>query len=116
MLVKITRNNIGAGKKARSSYMYTPAYARERVYISGTKRTWDELSFKRLPLMVAGLLSHEQLHLTLEKFSHKASEDLDNFFTGSDDWDKDMHGLGSLNAVMKQYNGYIRDKKKGLVD
>ena len=104
MLVKITRKNIGGGKPVRGSYMYTPGYARQRVYISGTLKTWMKMPFDRMPLMVSGILSHEQLHLTLEKISHKASEKLDKKFGYSDNWDIDLHGMGNFDKEYKPGN------------
>lgn len=95
--------------------MYTPDYAREMVYISGSRYMWNNVK-KDIDMIVAGLFSHEDIHLTLEKFSHKASVDIDNLFGGSENWGVDINGLGDSSKVFHQYDAYITAKKKGEVD
>ena len=50
----------------------------------------------RIAEMTSSLLSHETLHLTLNKISFSASAQLDELFGQSNYWERYTHGLGDL--------------------
>jgi hypothetical protein len=66
--------------------------------------------------IASSLLSHETLHLTINKFSLSASADLDNLFGRSNNWEFYRHGLGdldklSINCCNLHKNGAKKNKK-----
>ncbi|MEO9319275.1 MAG: hypothetical protein ABI361_01245 [Nitrososphaera sp.] len=85
------------GKSGTNGLMFVPYYGRApRVFIANYK-SWREYHNEgRIAEVASSLLSHETLHLTLNKFSLTASERLDNLFGRSNNWEAYFHGLGDL--------------------
>jgi hypothetical protein len=95
------------GEPGKRGLMYVPYYARSRAFIAQ---------------IACSLLSHETLHLAINKFSLSASADLDNLFGRSNSWELYKHGLGdldklSINSCSLHKNGAKKpkkSKKKGI--
>ncbi|MEW6604005.1 MAG: hypothetical protein AB1351_04870 [Thermoproteota archaeon] len=62
--------------------------------------------------MAASLLSHETLHIVINRFSLIASENLDNLFGRSNRWGLYRHGSGDLDRIhSKSYGKWTRKRK-----
>ena len=105
------------GEPGKRGLMYVPYYGRSRY------RSWREHhSDGNITQIACSLLSHETLHLAINKFSLSASADLDNLFGRSNSWELYKHGLGdldklSINSCSLLKNGAKKpkkSKKKGL--
>jgi hypothetical protein len=84
------------GLSGRRGLMFVSYYGRSRAFI-GNYRSWREFnSDGRIAEIASSLLSHETLHLTLNKISFSASAQLDELFGQSNYWERYTHGLGDL--------------------
>jgi hypothetical protein len=84
------------GLSGRRGLMFVSYYGRSRAFI-GNYRSWREFnSDGRIAEIASSLLSHETLHLTLNKISFSASAQLDELFGQSNYWERYAHGLGDL--------------------
>ncbi|MGC1131625.1 MAG: hypothetical protein WA941_02280 [Nitrososphaeraceae archaeon] len=84
------------GLSGRRGLMFVSYYGRSRAFISNY-RSWREFnSDGRIAEIASSLLSHETLHLTLNKISFSASAQLDELFGQSNYWERYNHGLGDL--------------------
>jgi len=80
-------------------------YGRSRAFISNY-RSWKEYySSGIIVQIISSLLSHETLHLTINKFSLMASAELDNLFGKSNNWHRYPHGLGDLDKLIVSSSG-----------
>jgi hypothetical protein len=87
------------GTIGKRGLMFVPYYGRSRAFISNY-RSWQEYSTEgRIAEIATSLISHETLHLTLNKFSFITSAKLDNLFGRSNRWEKYPHGLGDLDKI-----------------
>lgn len=87
------------GAYGKRGLMFVPYYGRSRAFISNY-RTWQEYCTEgRIAEIATSLISHETLHLTLNKFSFITSAKLDNLFGRSNKWETYPHGLGDLDKV-----------------
>ena len=78
--------------------MFVPYYGMTRAFIANYS-SWREYARQgRIAEVATSLLSHESLHIALNRFSLRASAHLDNMFGSSDAWEVYRHGLGDLNA------------------
>jgi hypothetical protein len=110
------------GEPGKRGLMYVPYYGRSRAFISNY-RSWREYhNDGNITQIACSLLSHETLHLAINKFSLSASADLDNLFGRSNSWELYKHGLGdldklSINSCSLHKNGgkkSKKSKKKGI--
>jgi hypothetical protein len=86
--------------------MFVTYYGRSRAFISNY-RSWKEYySAGKIVQVISSLLSHETLHLTLNRFSLLASAELDNLFGKSNNWHQYPHGLGDLDKVSVNSGGF----------
>jgi hypothetical protein len=100
----VTYLTLGGGPGNRG-LMFVSYYGRSRAFISNY-RSWKEYySSGNIVQMVSSLLSHETLHLTINKFSLIASAELDNLFGKSNDWHQYPHGLGDLDKLSVNSGG-----------
>lgn len=84
------------GVSGRRGLMFVSYYGRSRAFI-GNYKSWKEFnSDGRIAEIASSLLSHESLHLTLNKIYFDASAQLDELFGQSNYWEKYTHGLGEL--------------------
>ena len=87
------------GAYGKRGLMFVPYYGRSRAFISNY-RSWQEYSTDgRIAEIASSLISHETLHLTLNKFSFITSAKLDNLFGRSNRWEEYPHGLGDLDKI-----------------
>jgi len=87
------------GAYGKRGLMFVPYYGRSRAFISNY-RTWQGYCTEgRIAEIATSLISHETLHLTLNKFSFITSAKLDNLFGRSNKWEIYPHGLGDLDKV-----------------
>ena len=87
------------GAYGKRGLMFVPYYGRSRAFISNF-RSWQEYSTDgRIAEIATSLISHETLHLALNKFSFITSAKLDNLFGRSNRWEKYTHGLGDLDKI-----------------
>jgi hypothetical protein len=87
------------GAYGKRGLMFVSYYGRSRAFISNY-RSWQEYSTEgRIAEIASSLISHETLHLTLNKFSFITSAKLDNLFGRSNRWEKYPHGLGDLDKT-----------------
>src|SRR5919197_6065473 len=87
------------GSYGKRGLMFVPYYGRSRAFISNY-RSWHEYSTDgRIAEIASSLISHETLHLTLNKFSFITSAKLDNLFGRSNRWEEYPHGLGDLDKI-----------------
>src|SRR5574341_1775256 len=79
--------------------LYVDYFGLENVYINCNKRTWK--GERKVPAKVSALISHEAIHLAINKFDLVASAKLDNLFqdSGGHGWQHFQHGLGDLDNV-----------------
>ncbi len=84
------------GMAGKRGLMFVTYYGRSRAFISNYS-TWRQYHhYGKIIELASSLLSHESLHLTLNKFSLSASAKLDNLFGRSNMWENYPHGLGDL--------------------
>jgi hypothetical protein len=87
------------GSYGKRGLMFVAYYGRSRAFISNY-RSWQEYSNEgRIAEIATSLISHETLHLTLNKFSFITSAKLDNLFGRSNRWENYPHGLGDLDKI-----------------
>lgn len=88
----------GIGKRG---LMFVPYYGQSRAFIANYS-SWREYHRDGVIAEVAAsLLSHETLHIAINKFSLTASASLDNLFGRSNNWERYLHGLGDLDAASR---------------
>ena len=87
------------GRAGKRGLMFVSYYGRSRTFISNY-RTWQLYhNSGKIVEIASSLLSHESLHLTLNKFSLSASAKLDNLFGRSNMWENYPHGLGDFDRI-----------------
>ncbi len=87
------------GMAGKRGLMFVSYYGRSRAFISNY-RTWQQYhSYGKIVEIASSLLSHESLHLTLNKVSLSASAKLDNLFGRSNTWENYPHGLGDFDRI-----------------
>jgi len=87
------------GRAGKRGLMFVSYYGRSRAFISNY-RTWQLYhNYGKIVEIASSLLSHESLHLTLNKFSLSASAKLDNLFGRSNMWENYTHGLGDFDRI-----------------
>lgn len=87
------------GGIGRRGLMFVPYYGKSRVFIANYS-SWREYHREGVIAEVAAsLLSHETLHIAINRFSLTASASLDNLFGRSNSWERYLHGLGDLEAA-----------------
>src|SRR5918912_1587086 len=100
------------GEPGKRGLMFVSYYARSRAFISNY-RSWKEYhSTGNIAEVASSLLSHETLHLAINKFSLSASAELDNLFGRSNKWELYPHGLGDLDRLGVDSSSYIRSAAK----
>jgi hypothetical protein len=100
------------GGIGRRGLMFVRYYGRSRAFIANYS-SWREYHREGLIAEVAAsLLSHETLHIAINRFSLAASADLDNLFGRSNRWELYRHGLGDLERVNKHSAGEYARKRK----
>ena len=94
------------GEPGNRGLMFVTYYGRYSAFISNY-RSWREYySAGKIVQVVSSLLSHETLHLTLNRFSLLASAKLDNLFGKSNNWHRYPHGLGDLEKLSVNSVGF----------
>ena len=89
------------GSIGRRGLMFVSYYGKSRAFISNYQ-SWREYdSIGKTAEVASSIISHESIHLALNKFSVNASDKLDNLFGRSNSWEIYPHGLGDLNEVKK---------------
>jgi hypothetical protein len=87
------------GMAGKRGLMFVSYYGRSRAFISNY-RSWQEyFNEGRIAEIACSLISHETLHLTLNKVSFSTSAKLDNLFGRSNQWENFPHGLGDLDSI-----------------
>lgn len=87
------------GMAGKRGLMFVPYYGRSRAFIANY-RSWQQYYGEgRIAEIATSLISHETLHLTLNKFSFTTSAKLDNLFGRSSKWENYPHGLGDLDGI-----------------
>jgi hypothetical protein len=95
-LVSDLRLKGGLGKRG---LMFVPYYGQARAFIANYS-SWKEYYREgRIAEVAASLLSHETLHIAINKFSLSASATLDNLFGRSNSWELYHHGLGDFDRI-----------------
>ena len=85
------------GTVGRRGLMFVSYYGKSTAFISNY-RSWREYdSMGKTAEVASSIISHESIHLVLNKFSVNASDKLDNLFGRSNSWEIYPHGLGYLN-------------------
>jgi hypothetical protein len=92
-------NLILKGMAGKRGLMFVTYYGKSRAFISNYC-SWRQYDNQGIAAEIAAsLLSHETLHLALNKFSLSASAELDNMFGRSNSWENYLHGLGDLDRI-----------------
>ena len=87
------------GMAGKRGLMFVPFCGRSRAFISNY-RSWQAYYGEGWIAEIAtSLISHETLHLTLNKLSFTTSGKLDNLFGRSNKWENYPHGLGDLDGI-----------------
>jgi hypothetical protein len=87
------------GEPGKRGLMFVSYYARSRAFISNY-RSWKEYyTTGNIVEVATSLLSHETLHLIINRFSLSASAQLDNLFGKSNNWELCPHGLGDFDRL-----------------
>ena len=95
--------------------MFVPYYGRSRAFIANYS-SWREYSREgKIAEAAASLLSHETLHIAINRFSLAASANLDNLFGRSNCWELYRHGLGDLDRVHRNSAGKYARKRRQLL-
>jgi hypothetical protein len=90
------------GSIGRRGLMFVSYYGKSKAFISNY-RSWREYdSVGKTAEVASSIISHESIHLALNKFSVNASDKLDNLFGRSNSWEIYPHGLGDLNKARKE--------------
>ena len=101
------------GLSGRRGLMFVSYYGRSRAFI-GNYRSWKEFnSDGRIAEIASSLLSHETLHLTLNKISFSVSAQLDELFGQSNYWERYTHGLGDLENLQSHTIPLSKNTGKG---
>lgn len=101
------------GLSGRRGLMFVSYYGTSRAFI-GNYRSWKEFnSDGRIAEIASSLLSHETLHLTLNKISFSASAQLDDLFGQSNYWERYTHGLGDLENLQSHTIPLSKNAGKG---
>ena len=101
------------GLSGRRGLMFVSYYGRSRAFI-GNYSSWREFnSDGRIAEIASSLLSHESLHLTLNKVSFSASAQLDELFGQSNYWERYAHGLGDLENLQSHTIPLSKNAGKG---
>jgi hypothetical protein len=91
--------------------MFVPYYGRSRAFIANYS-SWHEYRREgKIAEVAASLLSHETLHIAINRFSLAASANLDNLF-GRNCWELYRHGLGDLDRVHRNSAGKYARKRR----
>jgi hypothetical protein len=90
------------GRVGKRGLMFVPYYGRSRAFISNYRSWLQYHNEGKIAEIATSLISHEALHLVLNKFSLTASSKLDNLFGKSNSWEHYTHGLGDLDTVHKR--------------
>jgi hypothetical protein len=99
----------GMGKRG---VMLVPYYSKSRAFIANYS-SWRKYSREgRIAEIAAALLSHETLHIAINRFSLTASANLDNLFGRSNSWELYRHGLGDLDRVHRNSAGKNARKRR----
>lgn len=99
------------GGLGRRGLMFVPYYGQKRVFIANYS-SWKEYHREgRIAEVAVSLLSHETLHIVINKFSLSASATLDNLFGRSNSWELYQHGLGDFDRIQRN-NPSIRKSAK----
>ena len=100
------------GRSGTRGLMFVPYYARAPRAFIANYRSWREYHNQgKIAEVASSLLSHESLHLTINKFSLCASERLDNLFGQSNCWEAYRHGLGDLDEFDRGIQNIRRRKE-----
>jgi hypothetical protein len=100
------------GEAGKRGLMFVSYYGRSRAFISNYSSWKEYQNHGKIAEVASSLLSHETLHLTLNKLSMSASAKLDNLFGRSNNWDQYPHGLGDLDrAAISHVNSYKNGSK-----
>lgn len=102
-MVADLRLNGGLGKRG---LMFVAYYGRKRAFIANYSSWRAYAKEGRIAEVAASLLSHESLHIAINRFSLRASANLDNMFGRSDSWESYRHGLGDLSAYVGTQHTY----------
>jgi hypothetical protein len=87
------------GMVGKRGLMFVSYYGRYKAFIANYS-SWQEYhNDGRIAEIASSLISHEALHLVLNKFSLTASAKLDNLFGKSNTWENYPHGLGDIDRV-----------------
>lgn len=101
------------GRVGRRGLMYVPYYGQSKAFIANYK-SWKEYDTKgKTHAVVASIISHESIHLTLNKFSVTASAKLDNLFGKSNCWEDYSHGLGDFGNALSRTTSIYNTQGKG---
>lgn len=101
------------GKSGKRGLMFVSYYGRTRAFISNYK-SWHEYQNQgKITEIAMSLISHETLHLTINKFSLSASAKLDNLFGRSSSWENYRHGLGDIDIAGNMYTTHLKYARKG---
>jgi hypothetical protein len=101
------------GNVGKRGLMFVSYYGRTRAFISNYK-SWHEYQNQgKITEIAMSLISHESLHLTMNKFSLSASAKLDNLFGRSNSWENYTHGLGDIDRAGNIYTTNLKYASKG---
>ena len=85
------------GMVGKRGLMFVSYYGKSREFFISNYKSWHEYHTQgRIVEIATSLISHETLHLTINKFSLTASAKLDNLFGRSNSWEHYTHGLGDF--------------------
>jgi hypothetical protein len=100
------------GMAGKRGLMFVSYYGRSRAFISNY-RTWQQYhNYGKIVEIASSLLSHETLHLALNKFSLSASAKLDNLFGRSNMWENYPHGLGDFDKIKRANPASAKNAQK----
>jgi hypothetical protein len=87
------------GMVGKRGLMFVSYYGRSRAFIANYSSWQVYHNEGRIAEIASSLISHEALHLVINKFSLTASAKLDNLFGKSNTWENYPHGLGDFDRV-----------------
>lgn len=96
--------NLKLKYRRSAGLLWVGYYGLKTVYINKNRKHWKGERY--VPEKVAAILSHEAIHLALNKFDLVASAKIDILFgdPGYDNWQNFPHGLGDLDEVWRIFH------------
>jgi len=100
------------GSVGKRGLMFVPYYGMSRAFIANYSSWREYCQEGKIAEVAASLLSHETLHIAINRFSLAASANLDNLFGRSNSWELYYHGLGDFDRIHRNSFGKCAKRRR----